>query len=103
MDTSTGNVTLEAFAARVDCHFTTASRLRAGQRMPGRELLGRIVEEYSLDPEEALNLFTSGTPQQFGEYLREDVFEVESVQAGSAETGATNTSSKQPTQHAASE
>ncbi len=80
MDTSTGNVTLEAFAARVDCHFTTASRLRAGQRMPGRELLGRIVEEYDLDAKEALRIFTHGTPDEFGEYLKRNVFEAESVE-----------------------
>jgi transcriptional regulator with XRE-family HTH domain len=76
METSTGHaVTLEAFAARVGCHFTTASRLRAGHRMPGRRLLRRIVEGYGLDREEAFRIFTEGTPEQFGEYLRDRIFE----------------------------
>lgn len=42
--------------------------------MPGRQLLGRIVEEYHLDPKESLRLFTEGTPTEFGAYLREEVF-----------------------------
>lgn len=74
---STGTVTLEAFAARVGCHFTTASRLRAGQRLPGRKLVGRIVREYHLDPEEAFDAFTD-SKETFGAYLRDHVFEVES-------------------------
>jgi transcriptional regulator with XRE-family HTH domain len=86
---STGTVTLEAFAARVGCHFTTASRLRAGERMPGRQLLGRIVDEYHLDPEESLKLFTEGTPNEFGAYLRENVFKgSDEDEAASRETGA---------------
>jgi transcriptional regulator with XRE-family HTH domain len=71
-----GNVTLEAFAARVGCHFTTASRLRAGERMPGRELLGRIVEEFELDKAEAFKIYTAKDPAEFGEFLRTQVFEV---------------------------
>jgi transcriptional regulator with XRE-family HTH domain len=73
MDKSTGTVTLEAFAARVGCHFTTASRLRAGLRLPGRRLLGRVVKEYGLDPVTALDAFTD-SKEAFGEYLRTNVF-----------------------------
>lgn len=80
MDESTGTVTLEAFAARVGCHFTTASRLRAGERMPSSETLGRIVEEYGLNKEEVLDLYTKGDRRKFGEYLREHVFKVDSVE-----------------------
>lgn len=43
--------------------------------MPGRTLLGRIVEEYHLNESEAFRLFTKGDPDQFGQYLREHVFE----------------------------
>ncbi len=88
MDSSTGTVTLEAFADRVGCHFTTASRLRAGERMPSRATLGRIVEVYDLDKEEVLDLFTQGDRQKFGKYLREHVFGA-SDESGSApiETG----------------
>lgn len=84
---STGYVTLEAFAARVGCHFTTASRLRNGERMPSRELLGRIVEEYDLDSDEVLKLFTTGTPDEFGRYLKKNVFMTDSDEVDS-ETGA---------------
>lgn len=55
--------------------------------MPSRELLGRIVEEYDLDSEEVLKLFTQGTPDEFGDYLKEHVFKVDSDGVGS-ETGA---------------
>lgn len=75
MDSNTETVTLEAFADRVGCHFTTASRLRSGERMPSKTLLGRIVEAYDLDKTEAFDLFTTGTPVEFGDYLREKVFE----------------------------
>lgn len=89
---NTGYVTLEAFAARVGCHFTTASRLRNGERMPSRELLGRIVEEYDLNPKEVLDLFTTGAPSEFGDYLKEHVFKVDSDEVGS-ETGALHVNS----------
>lgn len=66
-------VTLDEFADRVGCHFTTASRLRGGHRLPGRELLGRIVEAYNLDDKEALTAFTSGK-EAFGQLLRDRIF-----------------------------
>jgi transcriptional regulator with XRE-family HTH domain len=79
MDRSTrrAGVTLEGFADRVGCHFTTASRLKAGQRMPGRQLFGRIVQRYGLDPIEALRVYTGGSAEQFGAYLREEIFDFE--------------------------
>lgn len=74
MNKSTGRaVTLDDFADRVECHFTTASRLRSGERLPGRRLLGRIVKEYDLDHEGALDAFTKG-PDAFGDFLRQHVF-----------------------------
>lgn len=76
MDKETDSaVTLEAFASRVGCHFTTASRLRAGERLPGRRLLGVIVSQYNLVHKEALDAFTTG-PEAFGAYLRTKVFNV---------------------------
>ena len=68
-------VTLKEFADSVGCHMTTASRLRRGDRMPGRELFLRIVNVYGLDPREALLKFT-GPREEFGLYLRENVFKV---------------------------
>ena len=77
MTESTGSaVTLEAFAARVGCHFTTASRLRAGKRLPGRRTLGKIVREYDLDPADALEAF-SDSKETFGEFLRSNVFKTD--------------------------
>lgn len=66
-------VTLEMFSERVGCHFTTASRLRSGERLPGRRLLGRIVREYGLNRDKAFDAFTAG-PDEFGVFLRETVF-----------------------------
>lgn len=75
MTESTGSaVTLEAFAARVGCHFTTASRLRSGDRLPGRKLLGRITHEYHLEPAEVLDAYSS-SQEEFGRYLRVHVFQ----------------------------
>lgn len=56
--------------------------------MPSRDLLGKIVDEYHLDKEEVLTLFTQGTPDEFGAYLREHVFKTDTgAGGGSAETG----------------
>lgn len=74
MTESTGSaVTLEAFSERVGCHFTTASRLRSGDRLPGRKLLGRITHEYHLDPSDVLDAYSS-SQEEFGRYLRVHVF-----------------------------
>lgn len=70
-------VSLDAFAARVGCHFTTASRLKAGERFPGRVVLGKIVREYNLDPIQVLKLYTAEGEEArkaFGEYLKSVVF-----------------------------
>lgn len=69
-------MTLETFSARVGCHFTTASRLRAGERRPSPTTLRRIVSEYGLDREKAFNAFTAG-PEAFGAFLREYVFDAD--------------------------
>ncbi len=74
--TAPSAVTLDAFAERVGCHFTTASRLKSGERLPGRELLGRIIDAYDLDVQEAMRIYTSGgdARQKFGQYLCDHVF-----------------------------
>lgn len=68
-------VTLREFSDAVDCHFTTASRIRAGQRMPSRVLFDRIVKTYNLDPAEALLRFC-GPRLEFGRYMRQTIFKV---------------------------
>ena len=58
--------------------------------MPGRQLLGRIVDEYQLDPKESLRIFTEGTPDEFGQFLKENVFKgTDEVEEAPRETGVT--------------
>lgn len=61
------------FATAVGCHLSTASRLRSGERLPSRELLGRIVRIYELSRDEAFDAFTAG-PATFGLFLQSRVF-----------------------------
>lgn len=68
------------FAKAVNAHYTMASRLRNGQRMPSVSMLNRIIEAYHLDAAETLAAYAAG-PAQFGRYLREQVFEKEPVAA----------------------
>jgi transcriptional regulator with XRE-family HTH domain len=86
MEMSREVVTLGQFAARVGCHFTTVSRIKSGGRLPGRELLGRIVHEYRLDPEEALEAYVSGKTA-FGRFLRVNVFEQDGKPSGDSNSG----------------
>lgn len=37
------------FARRVGIHFTMASRIRNGNRMPSSAVLGRIIQEFGID------------------------------------------------------
>lgn len=46
--------------------------------MPGRELLGRIVQEFDLDEVEAFKIYTRENPAEFGEFLREQIFDASS-------------------------
>lgn len=80
MENKTGSaVTLEMFSERVGCHFTTASRLRSGERLPGRRLLGRIINTYNLDRNKAFDAFVAG-PDEFGAFLRATVFTADDVE-----------------------
>ena len=56
--------------------------------MPGRELLGRIVEEFDLDPKAAFDIYTQEDSAKFGQFLRDNVFEgTETVEVEPEETG----------------
>jgi transcriptional regulator with XRE-family HTH domain len=66
-------VTLDTFAKKTGCHFTTASRLRSGHRLPSGRLLGRIIKEFGLSAEEAMAAYNTGETA-FGEYLQDKVF-----------------------------
>lgn len=88
MSNKSATTTLHEFSERVGCHFTTASRLRAGTRLPGREMFNRIVKAYDLDPMESLRAYV-GPRSEFGEYLRREVFHIteEELQADKARNG----------------
>lgn len=55
--------------------------------MPSGETLGRIVDEYGLNKQEVLDLFTEGDRRKFGAYLREHVFKTDEIEAVPVETG----------------
>lgn len=69
-------VTLYEFSKAVNCHFTTASRLRSGDRMPGGKILLNTVKQYSLDPMKTLEAFGTEDPEVFGKFLRDQVFHI---------------------------
>lgn len=57
-------------------HFTMASRLRNGMRLPSVSTLRKIVKEFDLDTKQALDAHGKGSAE-FGRYLRQHVFERE--------------------------
>lgn len=67
-------MTNEEFGRRVGIHYSYASRLVHGERMPSGELFFRIVREFDLDLNEASEAFEGG-PSVFGRYLSDKVTE----------------------------
>jgi transcriptional regulator with XRE-family HTH domain len=67
-------MTLEDFASRVDCHLSTASRLRSGERLPSLTLLARIGREFKLPLNELIGHYERGRPA-FAKYLRTHIFD----------------------------
>lgn len=67
-------ITNEEFGKRVGCHYSMASRLRHGERMPSLALLTRIVNEFGLNQEEAWTAVNQG-PEAFSAFLRAKVFD----------------------------
>lgn len=61
------------FGRAVGVHFTTASRLRNGERLPSTRVASRIIRVYGLDPGETLNAIAAGGTA-FGHFLRMNVF-----------------------------
>lgn len=66
-------VTNEAFARRVGCDYTTASRYRNGQRLPSYAMMQRIAHAFELPLEALATAAARGAPA-FGKYLRRHVF-----------------------------
>ena len=67
-------MTLEQFARRAQCHISTASRLRSGERLPSLTLLARLGREFELPFDELIDAYERGRPA-FAAYLRTSVFE----------------------------
>jgi len=72
-------VTNHAFADKVGCNYTMASRLRSGQRKPSTAMLARICEAYKLDGSVALLMLHEDNQKKaqgqiFSAWLREKVF-----------------------------
>lgn len=88
MSNKSATTTLSEFAERIGCHFTTASRIRSGNRIPGREMFDKIVKAYNLDPMEALKAYV-GPRYDFGAYMRREVFHIteEELRADKARNG----------------
>lgn len=62
------------FARRVGVHFTMASRMRNGQRLPSVRTLSRISSAYGVPVEQLIKAHSEG-PDAFAALLREKVFE----------------------------
>lgn len=64
------------FAARVGCHFTMASRLRGGGRLPSANMLQKIRHAFEMDDTETaamLNAHAKGRAA-FGAWISDTLF-----------------------------
>jgi hypothetical protein len=81
---STARVTNDVFAEKVGCDFTTASRLRNGNRKPSFDLFLRITRAFELDRMDALTAYEAGQ-ESFGQYLRDNVFAPDAPDSGTVD------------------
>ncbi len=65
-------MTNEEFAAKVGIHFSMASRLRTGKRLPSAKVLRRISKTFKLSAAELLDAHNRG-PEEFSQYLNTHV------------------------------
>jgi len=64
------------FGNRVGIHYTFASRLRNGQRIPSLDTLNRIIEAFELNESEAAAITHSArSAPEFGTWISEHLFE----------------------------
>lgn len=66
-------MTNDAFAQALGIHFSYASRLRSGQRLPSVELLYKISKHFDIPLEELHRAHKRGA-ESFGRLLRKRVF-----------------------------
>lgn len=71
---ATPTMTNERFAELVGCHFTMASRLRNGNRLPSLSLMQSIHEAFNLPYDDLMSAYKLGAAA-FGQYLRLMVFQ----------------------------
>lgn len=64
------------FARRVDIHYTMASRIRNGRRMPSAATLSRIQEAFGVKGKKLDSMMTAvaGGQEHFGEWVRANLF-----------------------------
>jgi transcriptional regulator with XRE-family HTH domain len=77
--------TYKEFGERVECDYTTVSRLLSGDRAPSTRLLGRICDAFKLDRGKALRVLgldqadnvgrVTPTYPRFSAWLREQTME----------------------------
>lgn len=72
-------MTNQEMADRLGIHFSMASRLRAGKRLPSTDLLRRIHKEFRIPLKDLVAAHEQG-PKAFGKLIRERIFK-ESVAA----------------------
>ncbi len=75
------------FADLTGCDFTSASKIRHGQRQPSLSLFARIVDAFHLDANDALDAYKKGR-EAFTRYLNEMVFEAAEALDEPADTPA---------------
>lgn len=67
-------MTNEEFGQRVGCHHSMASRLRAGKRLPGLDLMQRISKEFGVPLTELVDARNKGG-EAFARLLQRRVFD----------------------------
>lgn len=73
-------MTNQEFSDRVGIHFSMASRIRAGKRLPSADLLHRIHREFKV-PLNDLHQARNEGAVAFGRLIRERVFKEQSTAA----------------------
>lgn len=78
-----------SFAKAIGVNFTTVSKYRHGIRVPSTRVALRIAKYYELDVVEMLEAISRGA-EEFGRYIRINVFGAESIDLISSSEDLTN-------------
>lgn len=65
------------FGRRVGIHYTFASRIRNGKRLPSLDTISAIQTEFNLNDKETSDMIHAAAagPQAFGDWINEHLFE----------------------------